>query len=95
MNVKMSLPTKKGKEYSFSITQETNPRVHPALVEVALFDMSDESNPRLIPCQEWCSEWINDDHYDYSVVRWLDGYDVMDLLGIARAYVYGLEPWSL
>ena len=86
MNVRMSLTVMQDQGYSFSISQEAN---YPHLVEVALFDTSG-FNPRFVPCKDWCSLYVGDD-YDDDVVRMVDGFDVLDLLGMAKAYVYGVD----
>ena len=83
MNVRMSLTVTQDQGYSFSISQE---RAYPHLVEVALFD----NYWNFVPCKDWCPLYVGDD-YDDDVVRMVDGFDVLDLLGMAKAYVYGVD----
>ena len=87
MNVKMSLTVMQNQGYSFSISQEAN---YPHLVEVALFDTSDDNNHRFVPCKDWCPLFMGDDS-DADVVHMANGFDVLDLLGMAKAYVYGVD----
>ena len=86
MNVKMSLTVMQNQGYSFSISQEAN---YPHLVEVALFDTSDDNNHRFVPSKKWCPLYVGDD-CDDDVVRMVNGFDVLDLLAMAKEYVYGV-----
>ncbi len=92
MNVRMSLTVMQDQGYSFSISQEAN---YPHLVEVALFDTSG-FNPRFVPCKDWCSLYVGDDgevgdSCDDDVIRMVNGFDVLDLLAMAKEYVYGVD----
>lgn len=87
MNVKMSLTVMQNQGYSFSISQEAN---YPHLVEVALLDTSDDNNHRFVPSKKWCPLYVGDD-CDGDVVRMVDGFDVLDLLAMAKEYVYGVD----
>lgn len=87
MNVRMSLTVMQNQGYSFSISQEAN---YPHLVEVALLDTSDDNNHRFVPSKKWCPLYVGDD-CDDDVVRMVNGFDVLDLLAMAKEYVYGVD----
>ena len=80
-NVKLRL----NDQYTFSISQEVDKK---GLVEVALL----YKHPRIwnegfVHCGEWCVNWVGEE-YDDEVVRFVDAYDVLELLQFAKEYIY-------
>jgi len=83
--VSLLLKNSKGGWYSFLIAEDN----HPSLVRVCLMNMANK-DCNAVPCVEWCREWVGDVHSKEETIGMLDGFEVLDLLALAKQYVYGV-----
>ena len=76
-----------GHGLTFSIFQQSKSHQ----VEVAMLatetDASGQTIQRFIRPINWCLDWVGED-YDDDVIAGCDAHDVLDLLQLAKQYVY-------
>ena len=87
-NVTNTIKLRIDDQYTVSLVQGDTGIIN--MAEVALTHKRDGAFLGFVNPLDWCKEWVGED-YDDDVIAGCDAHDVLDLLQLAKQYVYTKE----
>lgn len=89
-NVTNTIKLRIDDQYALSLVQGNTGIANMAEVALILKVTTDCQLRAFVNPLDWCKEWVGED-YDDDVIAGCDAHDVLDLLQLAKQYVYTKE----